>query len=113
MARVYDASGNGPSAIQGQGISQGMQHASVTIGSTTTVVSAAKPSRNYLLMVNDSTEDMFVNINGAAAVDAEGIRINANGGSFEMSQKNGNLTAMGVQAITASGSMVMLVTESA
>jgi len=85
-------------------------HTAVTVGNTTTAVIAANAARKYLLLVNDSDEAIYVNLGGAAVANT-GVRINANGGSLELSVQHANLYAGAVNAICASGSKKLLVTE--
>lgn len=85
-------------------------HAKVAIGATTTVALAANSDRLYALFVNDSDEAMYLEL-GDSAVQGEGIRINPAGGAYEMSKKQGNLYVGAVNAICASGSKNLLVTE--
>ena len=85
-------------------------HTAVTVGNSTTVAKAANANRKYLLLVNDSDEVVYVKL-GAAAVLNQGIRINASGGSYEMSGALGNLYTGAVNAICTSGSKTLLVTE--
>ena len=85
-------------------------HTAVTVGAATTVAKAANANRKYLLLVNDSDEVVYVKL-GAAAVLNQGIRLNASGGSYEMSGALGNLYTGAVNAICASGSKTLLVTE--
>ena len=88
-----------------------MTHTVVTIGATTTAVLAADTAntRSYVLLVNDSDEAIYIKC-GAAAVMNDGIRINASGGSYEMSAAKGNLVHVAINAICASGSKKLLVT---
>lgn len=88
-----------------------MTHTVVTVGATTTAALAADTAdtRSYVLLVNDSDEAMYIKC-GAAAVMNAGIRINANGGSYEMSAAQGNLVHAAINAICASGSKKLLVT---
>lgn len=72
----------------------------VTVGNTTTAIAAANASRKYLAIVNDSDEAMYLGI-GAAAVMNKGIRLNANGGTFEINLNNRNTSA--INGICASG----------
>lgn len=73
----------------------------VTVGSSTTQIAPVNANRLYLAIVNDSDEDIYLAL-GNSAVLNEGIRINANGGSFEM---NGtNLFTGIVNGICSSGS---------
>lgn len=85
-------------------------HTAPTIGNTTTTALAANASRVYALLVNDSDEVIYIKL-GAAAVLNQGIRLNASGGSYEMSRQVGNLYTGAINAICASGSKKLLVTE--
>ena len=108
MARVQDASGNSANL---EGIANGMQHRAVTCGTASVEVAPAVASRRYLLLVNDSTSPIWINI-GATAVANEGVRINAGGGSYEMSAANGNLSSRAVNGISDAVTKILLVTES-
>lgn len=85
-------------------------HTAPTIGNTTTAALAANASRIYALLINDSDEAIYLKL-GAAAVLNAGIRLNANGGSYEMSEKLGNLYVGAINGICTSGSKKLLVTE--
>lgn len=93
-------------------MAQGKQlaHSAVTIGTSTTQAAAANTDRTYLLLVNDSANTIWVKF-GASAVANEGIRLNANGGSLEISERNGNLDSRVVNAIAGAASSNLLVTE--
>ena len=82
----------------------------VTVGSSTTAVLTENPNRSYALFINDSDETIYLNIGGSAVAN-DGIRLNANGGAYEMSRANGNLDTQAVNAICASGSKNLLVVE--
>lgn len=84
-------------------------HTKVVIGNTTTSVIAANESRNYLLLINDSDEKIYIKL-GAAAVSGEGIAI-AVAGTYEISPAKGNLYKGAINGICASGSKNLLVTE--
>ena len=83
-------------------------HTPVTVGAGTTAVAAANADRKWLLLVNNSDETIYVKL-GAAAVAGQGIRINAAGGSLELT--GGSLYVGAVNGICASGGKVVLVTE--
>jgi len=86
-------------------------HSAVTVTSTTTQALAANANRKYALLINDSDTVIYIKL-GAAAVANEGIRLNANGGSYEMSDLHGNLYAGAINAIHGStGNKTLLVTE--
>ena len=54
---------------------------------TSTQILAAKEGRVYGAIVNDCNYDIYLGI-GEAASKAEGIRLNKNGGSFEIDDSN-------------------------
>lgn len=86
-------------------------HTAVNVAASDTAVIAANPSRAYLLLVNDSDTVIYIKL-GAAAVANQGIRLNANGGSYEMSAEAGNLYQGAVKGIHGgTGNKVLLVTE--
>lgn len=84
-------------------------HTAPVIGAATTVALAANANRLYALLVNDGTETIYLAL-GVAAVMNIGIPI-LSGGSYEMSRELGNLYVGAVNAICASGGMVLAVTE--
>ncbi len=77
----------------------------VSIGSTNTPIVDALSTREELVIVNDSDETIYLGI-GSTAVVNEGIRLNANGGSFSTDSWTGS-----VNGICASGSKNVTVTE--
>lgn len=85
-------------------------HTAITVGAATTVIAAANANRKYLLMVNDSNEDIYIKL-GAPGVLNEGIRINLGGGNYEISIRNGNSYLGAINGICASGAKILLVTE--
>ena len=85
-------------------------HTAPTIAALTTAALVANASRTYALFINDADEAMYLGL-GTAAVMNKGIRLNANGGSYEMSAALGNLYAGAVNAICASGGKLLLCTE--
>ena len=86
-------------------------HSAVAVATTSTSVLASNANRLYLLLVNDSDTDIYINL-GGAAVASQGIRINANGGSYEMNAGSGNVYTGAIHAIHAStGTKTLLVTE--
>jgi bifunctional ADP-heptose synthase (sugar kinase/adenylyltransferase) len=89
-------------------------HTAATVAAAqSAVVLAANTARKYALFINDSDAVVYLKI-GAAAVSSQGIRLNANGGSYEMSFKNGNLHTGAVNGIVVTGAIgdkVLLVTE--
>lgn len=74
------------------------------------VALAANASRRYALFVNDSDTTMYLAL-GAAAAENSGIRLNAAGGSYEMSELLGNLYRGAVNVYCASASKKLLVSE--
>lgn len=86
-------------------------HTAVNVTTSTAAALAANLERKYALLVNDSDTTIYIKL-GAAAVLNEGIRLNANGGSYEMSAALGNLVHVAINAIHGgTGNKVLLVTE--
>jgi len=72
---------------------------------------AANTSRKAALFINDSDTVIYLGVEGNAAVANDGIRLNANGGSYYISSENGNLTTPKVTGISSAASKNVLVTE--
>lgn len=87
-----------------------LAHTQPAIGASTTAALAANTSRKYVLLVNDSDSVIYIKI-GAAAVLNQGIRLNASGGSYEMSAIHGNLDTRAINGISSGAAKVLLVTE--
>jgi len=75
-------------------------HTTATVTTATGVALAASGARRYALFINDSDTTVYLMI-AASAVANQGIRLNPNGGSYEMSGELGNLNAAAVNAIHA------------
>lgn len=73
-------------------------HTEKAVATSTAVAIVATAARKYLLLVNDSDQIIYLGL-GAAAVLNKGIRLNAGGGSYEMSFKLGNLFTGAINAI--------------
>lgn len=73
-------------------------HSFKTVTGTTQEALAENIDRKYALFINDSDTTAYLAI-GVAAVSARGIRLNANGGSYEMSEELGNLFQDAVNVI--------------
>ena len=82
----------------------------VTIANASTRVVNSNDTRIYLLLINDSDETIYVKFDSSAVLN-EGLRLNANGGFYEMSPANANLFQGAVNAICASGNKNLLVIE--
>ncbi len=85
-------------------------HAAVTCTNATTAALALNDGRISALFVNDSTQAIWIAINQDAAAN-EGIRLNANGGNYYITDADGNLDREAVNCIVASGTGNLLVTE--
>ena len=86
-------------------------HTAVMVTTTTGQALASNSSRKYVLLVNDSDTDFYIEL-GSSAVANQGIRINAFGGNFEMSNQSGNLYTGAINVIHGgTGSKNLLVTE--
>jgi hypothetical protein len=85
-------------------------HTVEQVGTTSISVLAANPKRRYALLINDGTEVIYIKL-GATAVKNEGIRINANGGCYEISPAKNNLYHGAIYAVSNSNSNDLLITE--
>ncbi len=81
-----------------------------TCADSTTAALAANPGRRAALIVNDSTQTIWIKI-GEAAVANEGIRLNANGGSYYIAADAANYDTEAVNCIVASGTGLLVVSE--
>jgi len=88
-------------------------HTAVDVTGVTGVVLAVNADRKYALLVNDSDTVIYIALNSAAVAN-QGIRLNASGGSYEMSAMLGNLYTGSINGIHAGiGNKVLLVLEGA
>ena len=86
-------------------------HTAPTAAVTSGAALAANVARKFAMIINDSDTTVYLKV-GAAAVLNEGIRINANGGSYTMSEAEGNLDTRAINSIHGgAGTKVLLVTE--
>ena len=77
----------------------------VDVGAISTSVLAAKADRISTIIVNDSNEEVYINLSGTAVMN-EGIRLNAHGGALVEKNYTGAITA-----ICASGTKNITVTQ--
>ena len=87
-----------------------VRHTTASCADTSTEALAAGEARLGALIVNDSTQTVWLRI-GETAVANEGIRLNANGGSYTMAEVYENLDSEAVNCSVASGTGTVLVTE--
>jgi len=85
-------------------------HAAISCTSSTGEALAENGGRVSALFINDGTSTIWIAINQSAVAN-EGIRLNANGGSYYITDADGNLDRDAVNCITASATVVLLVTE--
>ncbi|KKK63010.1 hypothetical protein LCGC14_2998610 [marine sediment metagenome] len=81
----------------------------VTVGASSVAALATSAGRSYVLFINDSDAAIYLNIFGAAAEMNKGVRLEAAGGTFEMSARKGNLTTKAVAAISSAASKNLIV----
>lgn len=91
-------------------VGSAITHTDILVGVISTVVLVANASRKYALLVNDSDTTVYIKIGSAASLNS-GIRINPNGGSYEMSAIYGNLDTRVINAISSVAGKLLLVTE--
>lgn len=85
-------------------------HTEASVGASTTAVLAANANRKYALIINDSTSVVYLKIGGDAEAN-KGIRLNASGGSYEMSAALGNLATGAINGISDGAGKNVIVTE--
>ena len=86
-------------------------HSKFTTVAASGTALAANTARLYAAFQNDSDSVIYLALGAAAVASSTLPRINANGGSYEMSKKLGNLFTGAVNAICASIAKVLLVVE--
>jgi hypothetical protein len=80
----------------------------VTCGTGSTLAIASSSARQYTALVNDSSNSVYLSL-GSAAVSGSGIRLNANGGSFEITPDN--LWTGAIYCIASGSSNLSVVTN--
>lgn len=86
-------------------------HTAFSVTPSTLEALAANDFRVYVLLENDSDTDIYVAF-GVPAVVNQGIRLNANGGSLELSEGNHFLDVRAINAIHGgAGGKNLLITE--
>ena len=100
-----------PTLVLAQSTKVTVSHSVVNVTTSTGEVIAVKSNRGFLLLINDSDTDIYCKVNASAVLN-EGLRLNANSGSWEMSRGGRNLDTRAVNCIHGgTGNKVMLVTE--
>lgn len=94
-----------PNTIKKMNVSTG-----VTVGTSSVDALDASSGRVYAIFVNDSTNPIYLSMNGAAAVVGQGVRLNASGGSYEIKLENQYIGQ--VNAISTGASSNLTVTAS-
>ena len=86
-------------------------HTFVDVSNTSIEVLAANPSRDWALIQNQSSVDLWIALGVAAVVNAC-ILLPANGGAYELSLSLGNVDVRAVNAIaSAVGTNRVVITE--
>lgn len=85
-------------------------HSAINVQNASTLVSAINPDRQYMYLQNDSDTVIYLGLDVAAEAN-KGIRLAANGGTYEMSPAQANLSKCAVYAISASSGKNLLVTK--
>lgn len=85
-----------------------LTNTSVSVNADTLVL-ARNDSRNGFIIVNDSTNVVYLSLGAAAAVANSGIRLNANGGAFQID--GGSLWTGVIRGIAVGGASVVTVCE--
>lgn len=82
----------------------------VSVTTSTTNLLPASSGRQYVVFVNDGSNPVYLSLTGSAAVANAGIRLNADGGSYEMNSLN--QTSAAINAIATGGTSNVTVTAS-
>lgn len=81
----------------------------ITVGTGDTLIQATT-SRQYMVIVNDGSNVVYLALDGdTAAVANKGIRLNAAGGSYEIMANEANDYRGAIRAIAVGGSSVVTV----
>lgn len=65
---------------------------------SSTIIVAANPKREYLILINESDTPVYLAF-GEAAIASRGIYLGPLGGAYEMKKQDGNLVKSAVYAI--------------
>lgn len=76
-------------------------HGTVSVGTASTSLLAANANRQWALLQNDGTVDVYIKLGTAVAALNTGIRLVAGGGAFEMSRGQANVFDGAIQAISS------------
>jgi hypothetical protein len=107
-APVVLASDQAPFPITRNGVARAMAHTVGTAGIATSTALASNANRKYALIVNDSANVVYIKLGATAALNT-GIRLNANGGSYEINETN--LYTGIIDCISSVAAQTLLVTE--
>lgn len=83
-------------------------HRNINLTTTQEEILPVNPDRHYVLMVNDSDSVFYLAL-GTPAVANQGIRLNANGGSYEINSTN--LFKGQINGISTAATKKLMVTE--
>lgn len=99
---AYDAPPVG-AALQGA-FTQG----AANVGTASTEIKAANTARRYLLIQNNGATDIYITLNGAEATTANGIKVEAAGGAYEL---QGFVPVAAIKAISSAANSAVIVVE--
>jgi len=100
---------SGLNSVTGNSFSNMATSSRITVTTSSTDILASSTPRQYAAIVNDGSNVVYLNFNGATAVANSGLRLNANGGTFEITSEN--LYKGQITAIASGGSSVVTVVE--
>ena len=108
LSGIYDKLSKALTVVISGGITT-VTHTVASVTSSSGLALASNVNRKYALLVNDSSTDQYIKL-GETAVNNQGIRLNAGGGSYEISAVNNNLYT-GVINIISTWPGDVLITE--
>lgn len=86
-----------------------LSHLNINVGTSSTPCVAANQNRRYILWVNIS--DTVIWLSKGSAIAKRGIRLEPNGGAYEMAQVYGNMDTAAFSAIhEGAGEKELLIT---
>ncbi len=85
-------------------------HGTASVGTASAEVIAANPDRKYLLLTNDGTATAYLALGTSAVLNA-GLRLAANGGSYEMTRGAANVYSGAINGIASVNGVKLLTVE--
>ena len=108
-AIAYMTLGSNVLGAPNTGIFYSATNSKAAVTATWSTVLQGNSGRVYGAIVNDGANTVYLNLGPTTSTAGYGIRLNANGGSFEINQSNLYLGA--ITAVTVSGTSTLSIVE--